>query len=670
MAIWDWFTSPRERELRDLRELYSRVTACEADHPTKPGELVRQALAVRYTDVAHPEGLEDEIEKVFRKVLASEPILNPLEPMRPGMTLKETADLTNHLVLKEQFYLQQETLEEEIRNALEALLFYYGVALPKIVSPSPFVIPLYSAVIDARALIDKHLAHLGDGKLYNRGIFRKLTNRLWANVCNASGMPVQLPTEPPKKTPIFAHEAKLSVADAVKTFLEGTPFYDFFQTKIPLKLTHQDRYNHWHVLGGSGHGKTVLLENLIHYDLHSETPPSLVVIDPHGDLIKKVLRHQDSFHPEGGRFCDDLIYITPKDTKNPVALNIFDNLHILLRDYDEAAREQITAGAIQTFDYLFSGLLGADLTAKQGVLFKMVARLMLALPESLGRPATILDMMRLMEDPKPYQDAVAKLPPLQREFFQKDFGGKTFVQTKEQIRYRLQAIIENPTMARLFTTERSRINLSDKLNKGAIILIDTAKDFLKDASANYGKVMVALVLQAIMERAAIPEKDRHPTFLIIDEAADLFDDNIDDLLTEARKMKCGIVLAHQYMDQAKPGLKASLAANTGIKFAGGVSANDARLMAKDMRTEPDTVMDQPRLSFAAHIRGVTQQAVAIPVKFGVFDNAPQLTDEQLETLLEKNRRKISFGVQAENSQASQVSTTADPNADEDVSDKW
>src|SRR5207249_92745 len=137
------------------------------------------------------------------------------------------------------------------------------------------------------------------------------------------------------------------------------------------------------------------------------------------------------------------------------------------------------------FDYLFSGLLGADLTAKQSVIFRYLARLMLALPPTLGRNATILDLLHLMDDPAPYAAAMTSLPPLQRQFFEKDFFTPTFKSTKEQIRYRLNAILENPTLARLFTAPVNRIDLFDELNNGSIILVDTAKDFLKGGSSHF-----------------------------------------------------------------------------------------------------------------------------------------------------------------------------------------
>src|SRR3546814_20674701 len=94
--------------------------------------------------------------------------------------------------------------------------------------------------------------------------------------------------------------------------------------------------------------------------------------------------------------------------------------------YDAATREQVVAGVIQTFDYLFEGLLGADLTAKQSVFFRFVARLLLALPETLGRNATILDMIALMDDPGPYLPAIASLTPPHLRFFERAFQSQTF----------------------------------------------------------------------------------------------------------------------------------------------------------------------------------------------------------------------------------------------------
>ena len=403
---------------------------------------------------------------------------------------------------------------------------------------------------------------------------------------------------------------------------------------VPLAVTHDTFFSHMHVCGGTGAGKTQWLSTLILHHLADPAAPALVVVDSQSDLINKLARLE--------ALKDRGILITPKDIKYPPAINVFDLKQARLGSYDDLTREQVVAGAIETFDYLFSGLVGADLTAKQSVFFRFVCRLLLNLPETMGCKATILDMIALMEDATPYQKAIEQLPFIQRKFFERDFREKTFHQTKEQVRYRLNAILENPTMERLFTAPETRLDLFEELNKGSVILIDTAKDFLKTSSSHFGRLFISLVLRAIMERAAIPEEDRKPAFLIVDEAAEYFDQNINDLLTQVRKYKMGCVFAHQYMDQCTQSLKSSLAANTAIKLASRVSTGDARALAPDMRTTPEFILSQPKLQFACYIRDVTSHAISVPVEADKLDREPKMTDEAYNRFREQNRRRVSM----------------------------
>src|SRR6185312_14276545 len=157
-----------------------------------------------------------------------------------------------------------------------------------------------------------------------------------------------------------------------------------------------------------------------------------------------------------------------------------------------------------------------------------------------------------------------------------------------------------------------------------------------------GRIFISLVLQAVLERAALPEHERKPAFLVVDEAAAYFDSNIDDLLTEARKYRLGCVFAHQFLDQATPSLRASLAANTAIKMAGAVSTGDARALASDLRCTADFILGQPRLHFAAYIRNVTPSAVSVPVQAGLMEMQERLSEETYGALRERNRRRVSL----------------------------
>ncbi len=130
-----------------------------------------------------------------------------------------------------------------------------------------------------------------------------------------------------------------------------------------------------------------------------------------------------------------------------------------------------------------------------------------------------------------------------------------------------------------------------------------------------------------------------PTFVYIDEAADYFDRNIGIILSQARKYNVGMVLAHQYLGQLEPKLQDAFSANTSIKFAGGVSAKDARALAPMLYCDPGFIEAQPKGSFAAHIRGVTKSAVPLQFPFGYLEQKPRMSREQRNALQAKMRER-------------------------------
>jgi len=425
----------------------------------------------------------------------------------------------------------------------------------------------------------------------------------------------------------------------IQKYLNGTPFSELFQVPIPFTIPQHTRFEHTHIVAGPGHGKTQTLQNLIAGDLTADHPPALVVIDSQGDLIRKIERLA-LFAPDA-QLADRLVIIDPTDTKHPPALNLFDIDRSRFATYDEAAREQIENGTIELYDYIFGSLLGAELTQKQSVIFRYLARLMLSIPN-----ATIHDLVRLLQDPTPYLHHVEALPAGARSFFETEFNDrKEFAATKKQILRRLWGILEQPSFERMFTQPKNRIDMFDALNTGKILLVNTAKDFLKaERSSLFGRTFIALTLQAALERAPIPEKDRRPAFLVIDEAHEYFDQNIDELLTQARKYKVGLVLAHQYLDQLTPSLRASLAATTSIKMAGGVSDKDARALAGDMRANPDFIAAQRKTeqqtTFATYVRNLTTSgAISLAVPFFTLEGMATMSDADHAELRAKNRAR-------------------------------
>ena len=622
------FTNEREREFTETRQLYEWVK-----HHQDRFQETKETIGGRVYDRLKtlPEAVVLPLIYAMYDLLTAEQYMWELPPPDlERMSAEEFVDYRNLLYKKQYFFLNQGRLLDLLHKTLMRVVYGLGAELPDLEDPSPFTIPFIYALPDPKSVVERVYATLFDQELADARMFRAVAFQFGRNLCEMTGQEVGKPLNRPLK---HATDSTLPLDEIAKQYLRDTPFLEVFNTPVPLKLTRNDRMNHMHIVGGTGAGKTTLIENLILHDLASDDPPSLVVIDPHGDMLDRLLRADLGFE-------DRLIYINPRDIEHPPALNVFALNRERMTHYDEATREQVMASAIQTFDYLFEGL-GAEVTAKQSVFFRYVIRLMLSFPETMGRNATILDMMKLMQDPVPYGRAIQGLSGTAREFFLHDFSNKTFAQTKEQIRYRLQAILQTPTMERLLTAPETKIDLFGALNSGSIILVDTAKEFLKDGSATFGKFFISLVLQAVMERTVIPEHQRKDTFLIVDEAADYFSSDINDILNETRKYRCGLILAHHYLGEAAHGLQSSLATNTGAKFVSQVSAQDARAFASDMRTTADFILGQPKLQFAAHIRNVTPQAVSIPI--APRQPLPQRPASFYDAMIHRNRGRVSLG---------------------------
>jgi len=423
--------------------------------------------------------------------------------------------------------------------------------------------------------------------------------------------------------------------DFASAYLRHTPLEHLFSAEVTFQFEEQARFEHTHILAGSGHGKTQTLQHLILADLKRSEQPGLVIIDSQGDMIRKISR----LAVFDGPLSEKLIIIDPRDVDHPPALNMFDVSLERINRYSRADREQILNGVVELYEYFFGSLLGAELTQKQSLIFRYLARLMINIPS-----ATIRTMIELMDDTSRYRGVIETLPESAQMFFSKEFADRQYNDTKMQIKRRLYGIVENQTFERMFSAPRNRVDIPSALNQGKIVLVNTSKDFLKGGSSILGRYFIALTLQAALERAAIPERDRRPAFLYIDEAAEYFDSNIDNILTQARKYRLGMILAHQYLDQLKGGLRASIASNTSIKLAGGVSDHDARSIAADMRTTPTFILAQhkepKKTHFACYLRNLTHTALSIGVSFGVLEAEPAMTDTACEQLLQRNRERV------------------------------
>ena len=464
----------------------------------------------------------------------------------------------------------------------------------------------------------------------------RLRERLDYNLHIASG---GVPGDPKSvRTPKMpSRQTSMSDSDILNTYLDGTPLLDIPNFEIDIALPQQTRFEHMHMVAGSGHGKTQTLQHLILHDLETiaRGDASLIVIDSQSDLINTIAGLA-VFAP-GGALEDRLVLIDPTDIEWPVALNLFDAGLERLDQYSPLDRERLTNSILELYDFVLGSLLDAGMTQKQTVIFRYITRLLLHIPG-----ATIHTLRELLEagGSEKYQPYMTKLQGSAKAFFENEFNGKEFAATKRQVLRRLYGILENQTFERMFSHPKSKLDLFSEMNAGKVILVNTAKDLLKESGTEiFGRFFIAMIAQAAQERAVLDPAKRLPTYVYIDEASDYFDRNIGLILSSARKYNVGMVLAHQFLGQLDTKLYEAIAANTAIKFAGGVSAKDARALAPDLRTDAGFIEKQQRLSFAAFIKGQHERAVSLAIEPGQMEARERMSDADRNQVLEHMRER-------------------------------
>lgn len=565
-----------------------------------------------------------------------------------ALTTDEAVELRGYLTRKKRFLedheRQAEIWREKVIRIIEGLLGYLPATAFKEAwkdnDPESGImgitVPLVDLLEDPKEAIERLIITFFDDDLINADIFTSIRIQLDRRAFVASGIDwadrhntkrkVTLPSEHPERQP----------ARVVDTYLQATPWERFLLSPLPFSIPFPARFEHTHILGGSGHGKTQLLQLSIARDLEErgEHRRAVVVIDSQGDLINTISRLSLLDPDTAG---DRVMLIDPNDIEYPPALNMFDSDRDRMGTLPLLERERALNATVDLYEYFFGALLGAELTARQGIIFKYLARLLLEIPD-----ATIHTFRQLMEDGEPFRPYMETLPPTARAFFEERFFDRSFGETKKQVLTRLWGVLSNPTFDRMFSHPRSKVDMFSALQDGKVVLINTAKDLLKEeGAAILGRFFIALIAQAALRRASIPAHERRPSFVYVDEAADYFDDRIGYLLNQARKYKVGMVLAHQNLDQLSPALRSSVFSSTSIKFAGGVSGKDAGTLGSEMHTDAAFLRSQRKrrdtTSFACYVRNVTSQALSVSIPLGVVEALPKMEGAVFEALRARSR---------------------------------
>ena len=436
--------------------------------------------------------------------------------------------------------------------------------------------------------------------------------------------------------------------EVLDAYLAGSPLHALFTAQVPFAIPAEKRFEgHW-IVARQGSGKTNALECLIHADLAEVIAgrASLLVMDSQGVTSDTLLGRLSSLKLFGkGQPLDGkLIYLEP-DLDFPLALNIFDIALADMGRLTASQREDMVASACEVVDFMFTSLLGGDLSDNMTMLYKYLVPAMLVIPD-----ADMNIFIDLLDTDSGKQQAVpqgfqkhrahfAKLEPEVRSFLETDFlRDAELVKTKAAVRRRLRAAMADTTFRRMFMQPRNKLNLFRELQSAKIILVNTypAKNYVEQ----FGRLILALLMQATRQRLEIDRGQRLPTFVYVDECQDYIarEERIAKYIDKCRKQNVGLVFANQRLSNIENPKVLNALSGVSIKFA-GVSDADAAELASLVGSSAEHVRNLPRGSFAAHVSGITQHGVDLKFPPSPFENAPRINQQQWDAMRLEMRDK-------------------------------
>lgn len=352
----------------------------------------------------------------------------------------------------------------------------------------------------------------------------------------------------------------------------------------PVHFPDKDRARHHYVIGQTGTGKSSFLSYMVRQDI--QNGKGVCLIDPHGDLVDDVI----NFIPK--ERAKDVIIFDPSDTERPMGLNI-------LEATTPAEMDMASSQATEIFIKLF----GDEIFGPR--IQHYFRNACLTLMEDLEEGATLIDVPRIFVDEEFMKYKVKKVTnPIVKSFWKNEYANTGAREREEMIPYfsaKFGPFITNSIMRNTIGQTKSAFNFRKVMDEGKILLVKLSKGKIGDLNTQLlGLVIVARIQMAAMSRADMEEKNRKEFYLYVDEFQNFATDSFCSILSEARKYKLALIMAHQYINQlvttkfgsTSTQIRDAVFGNVGTISAFKVGAEDAEYLAKEFApalTEQDLI---------------------------------------------------------------------------------
>lgn len=341
---------------------------------------------------------------------------------------------------------------------------------------------------------------------------------------------------------------------------------NFRNTRRIFGIKQADRRAHMYIIGKTGTGKSSLLETMIRQDI--EAGQGAALLDPHGDLVERVLARV----PDRRR--DDLIYFNVPDATRPLGFNPLESVPPLKRPL-------AAAGLLEVFKKIWAESWGPRLE-------HILRNALLAL---LDQPqATLADVLRLLDDSAYRRAAAGRVHNSQvRGFWLREYENypsRFRAEAVAPIQNKVGAFLADPRLNRIITQSKSAFDPRQVIDEGRVLLVNLAKGKIgEDTAALLGAMLVSRMGLAALSRADVPEKKRRDFYLYLDEFQSFTTLSLANMLSELRKYRVSLILAHQYLSQLDPQIRDAILGNVGTIISFRLGLTDAEILAKEFYPE-------------------------------------------------------------------------------------
>jgi hypothetical protein len=337
---------------------------------------------------------------------------------------------------------------------------------------------------------------------------------------------------------------------------------DYRDIRKLFGIKQKNRRGHMYIIGKTGTGKSTLIENMAISDIKNGY--GVALIDPHGDMAEEIL----DYVPK--KRIKDVIYFNPADLDNPIAFNPLEKVP---KDFHHL----VASGIVSTFKKIWSESWGPRLEH----ILRHALLSLLEYPNS-----TLLDLPKLLTDKDFRKSVLNCITHAQvREFWLSEFDKYSVWLRSEAISPILnkisQFLISIP-LRNIVCQKENTFDVRQAMDEGKILIVNLAKGKIgEDNCSLLGALVVTKIQLAALSRVDLPEENRKPFYLYVDEIHSFITLSFADILSEARKYGLNLVLTHQYIEQLDERIRAAIFGNVGTIISFRIGAEDAKYLAQE-----------------------------------------------------------------------------------------